>query len=302
MMPLNFVRGGSCIFRHLQSRTGRVPVITNYARNVYLVANNRFANLSAGNSHTRSILFGSLRNSYATAAGRPKAHTGKAKAKKTPASGDAKKASNPRKKRELTPEQEEKKKENERKAEIRRLKTLVLVPPKKGPTNAYTVAIQDKLPEKIRTYGTLSEAFKAASREAKALSSYEQQKYTAVADENAAKYAAKYEEFIKSHTPLQIKEANAARRKLAKLRGTKARILHDERQVKTPRNAFTFFLTEKGAVKEKFASLAEEWKSASDTEKEKYVKLQEEDKLRYIREYKEAYGVVPGLAKREHSQ
>lgn len=175
MMPLNFVRGGSCIFRHLQSRTGRVPVITNYARNVYLVANNRFANLSAGNSHTRSILFGSLRNSYATAAGRPKAHTGKAKAKKTPASGDAKKASNPRKKRELTPEQEEKKKENERKAEIRRLKTLVLVPPKKGPTNAYTVAIQDKLPEKIRTYGTLSEAFKAASREAKALSSYEQQ-------------------------------------------------------------------------------------------------------------------------------
>lgn len=98
------------------------------------------------------------------------------------------------------------------------------------------------------------------------------QKYTAVADENAAKYAAKYEEFIKSHTPLQIKEANAARRKLAKLRGTKARILHDERQVKTPRNAFTFFLTEKGAVKEKFASLAEEWKSASDTEKE--VRLQ----------------------------
>lgn len=191
IMSLNLVRRGGVVFRHLQSRTARVPVINNHARSIYLAANKHLANPIVRSSYAGVIVSGKLVNCYATAAGRPKAHTGRVKAKEATKSTKAKakkkttkkttkkattpKARKPRKQRELTPEQQEKRKADALRLEIRNLKKLALDPPKRRPSSLYAVALQAKIPEVRKNHPVISEAFKVAVGEVKALPPYEQQ-------------------------------------------------------------------------------------------------------------------------------
>lgn len=128
-----------------------------------------------------------------------------------------------------------------------------------------------------------------------------------------------YERWLKSHTPLQIKEANLARRRLSKKTGKNLRQIDDSRLVKRPRTSYLIFLTERTsqgdfkhmAVKDIAVQVAEEWKGLTSSEKEvrwrqrfiestpadlriqKYQNLQSVDRERYVREYREAYGQEP---------
>ena len=85
-----------------------------------------------------------------------------------------------------------------------------------------------------------------------------------------------YERWLTSHTPLQIKEANLARRRLSKKTGKNLRQIEDSRLVKRPRTSYLIFLTERTsqgdfkhmAVKDIAVRVAEEWRGLTSSEKE----------------------------------
>lgn len=93
-------------------------------------------------------------------------------------------------------------------------------------------------------------------------------------DKNRATNEAAYEAWVKSHTPLQIKEANSARKALSRDGKKKLPQIKDDRQVKRPTVAFLQFTKERGSRGD-FKSMAEiqaeagkEWKQMSESEKE----------------------------------
>lgn len=178
-MPLNFIRGGGLIFRHLQCRTVRIPATISQARNLYLAANSRSSsNQFPNNNHaTRRLQSGQLVNSFATARGRSEGTakgTTKGTAKGTKKTATSKSAKDTKKgsrkvdesKLKAKEEKEEKYRNNQL---IKHLKTLVLDPPKKRPTSVYTLAIQETLPRKIKEVGNTPQAFKEAVQNAKSM-------------------------------------------------------------------------------------------------------------------------------------
>jgi hypothetical protein len=90
-----------------------------------------------------------LRQTYATAASRPKAHTGKAKAgagpKAATKSTTTVKESTSSAKKQLTPKQKEKKDAEKRTANIKELKEIALKEPKALPRLAWSLFVADKL-------------------------------------------------------------------------------------------------------------------------------------------------------------
>ena len=66
-----------------------------------------------------------------------------------------------------------------------------------------------------------------------------------IANENKAKNQANYRKWVESYTPIQIRQANNARAALSRSTKKQWRPLKDERQVKSYRNAYTFFSTER---------------------------------------------------------
>jgi hypothetical protein len=105
------------------------------------------------------------------------------------------------------------------------------------------------------------------------------QRYNHEANVNKEKNAVAYKQWVQSYTPLQIKEANNARRQLARKakaagKKTKYSSIKDDRHVKAPRNAYSFFFGERHAsgdlrgmsVAESGKLLGREWKSLSASE------------------------------------
>ena len=86
--------------------------------------------------------------------------------------------------------------------------------------------------------------------------------------------AAAYRQFIESHTPLEIRQANLARRHLTRL-GVKTRDLKDDRQVTGSRSAYIYFFLSRsksgdfrGMTRPVAASLiGREWKALTDEQK-----------------------------------
>ena len=68
--------------------------------------------------------------------------------------------------------------------------------------------------------------------------------YNHLANQSKVANANSYRQWIESHTPATIHNANRARRHLARL-GVKAFQLHDHRQVKGPRNSYNFYYMER---------------------------------------------------------
>lgn len=67
----------------------------------------------------------------------------------------------------------------------------------------------------------------------------------ALAKSRRDRYQTEYEEFIKSYTPAQIRDANRARRRLATLTGGRYTALRDERLVKAPTPPYAFYFNER---------------------------------------------------------
>lgn len=103
-----------------------------------------------------------------------------------------------------------------------------------------------------------------------------QQRYVNQAEENRAANEASYAAWLKEYTPLQIKQANSARKHLRRLGHSKFYGIQDERLVKAPLNTYMFFLKERHdssdfkhlPVKDAALRIAEEWKSLTDSEKQ----------------------------------
>ena len=105
------------------------------------------------------------------------------------------------------------------------------------------------------------------------------QRLSQIAESNRTSYKASLASWVKSFTPLQIKEANEARKKLRRKLKTKKRqfpIIRDERQVKRPKSAFMMFLEELNGsgdfahlkVAERGAEAGQRWKRLTESEKE----------------------------------
>jgi hypothetical protein len=107
------------------------------------------------------------------------------------------------------------------------------------------------------------------------------QPYLRQAEANKAANAAAYESWVKSYTPLQIREANMARKKLSKLtesskRPVKMPPIRDDRLVKGTQTSYNIYTRERynsGDLKhmpitDATHRIAEEWKGLTDQEKE----------------------------------
>ncbi|KAK2742564.1 hypothetical protein FQN57_005190 [Myotisia sp. PD_48] len=183
------------------------------------------------------------------------------------------------------------------KLKIRELKGDALSHPKALPISPFAVYFSGK------TGGTMTKAWESYS----SLPTAEQQPFVEKAEQNSIINKRAHDEWIQSHTPLEIKEANAARRRLRKLLNTrKYPLLVDKRQVKKPLSAYLIFLTSKIAtedlkhfpIKERFGQVAHLWKHMAESEKQQYAQLEEEARDKYIQEYNDTYGQEPLLVKR----
>jgi len=316
-MTLMLARRGRVVFRYL---TSRAPFVPGNAQLVAIAANNVSPVLSSSCSLNGPLPI-ILKNSYASAAGRPKGHTGRAAASKKPkakaeATGTKNKAKKTKagktakpkpkakakakpkpkaksKSKRLTEKQKEDLEKKKEKEQITALKAAALTPPKRLPSSRYAIFNQEKHafgPENLETY--------------KNLSSMERERLGQVAESNLATYKASFASWVKSFTPLQIKEANEARKKLRRKFKTKKQqfpIIPDERQVRRPKSGYMMFCEELNnsgdlanlKVAERGAEAGQRWKRLTESEKEKYKQMGKKDTQRYYEEHKTIYGTPP---------
>ncbi|KAL1961622.1 hypothetical protein VTN77DRAFT_1372 [Rasamsonia byssochlamydoides] len=318
-MPFILARRGRCVFRQLNLRetlplSVRVSLVPNHVRRVVQIASSRPSQLTTAAGLPKGIFTRTWANSYATTT-KAKKTTAKAKANATKAK-KAKKSSSSKKKaprgrrpnKELSASAKERKERRERAAEIRRLKEIALKEPKPLPVTAFTLYIQEKMKGKTGQIG--KDEFRAVISDFKSLSADQLEPYQRQAEENKAANAAAYESWVKSYTPLQIRQANFARRKLAKLTESykyhiKMNPIKDDRQVKMPKTPYNSYCKERFqsgdlkhmSITDAARRITEEWKGMTEQEKEKYKRLYQQDVERYVREYREVYGEEPSYAK-----
>ncbi|CAI7675634.1 unnamed protein product [Penicillium manginii] len=295
--------------RHLQvanglSRPTRVIELQNQMRQLSLASSPRFTAPLAGPVSTISS---QRTQSFATTteSAKPK----RATRSKTTTTKRKSSTSTKKPKKELSEAQKEKK---AKRAEIDRRKELVeksLKEPAKLPQSVRGLAIKDAFAEHRGQHEGTVAIFKAAAESIKEKGADAiNEQYQPIADKNRATNEAAYEAWVRSHTPLQIKEANSARRALARdpTRKTRLFLIKDDRQVKRPTSAFLLFTKERSFGGTDFKDMAstqveaaKQWHSLSESEKEPYVKRAAEDRERYYREHLEVYGVEARRSSKE---
>ncbi|KAJ5086453.1 hypothetical protein NUU61_007760 [Penicillium alfredii] len=293
------------------ARHSRVVGVQNQLRRIAVATSPRLMTPCSG---YRSAIKFQQSHTYATTSTPKSNRSTKSKPAKKSKKTAKKPVKKPAKKRVLTEKQLEKKKQQEHRQRIKELKEASLTPPAKLPQSAYIVALTSKLTELRSEVPSEprkpSDYFSAAAGLVRSMNSAELEEYRGKAESNKATNSAAYESWVKSHTPLQIKEANLARRQLARLQKKVFRPLKDDRQVKQPLSAFIAYNTErnesgdfKHVKRTQVASrVAEEWKELTPSEKQRYVDLAAEDRERYIREHLEVYGEVPKRATSPHPE
>ncbi|PLB43936.1 hypothetical protein P170DRAFT_514233 [Aspergillus steynii IBT 23096] len=319
-MPLNVVRGGGGALRSLYlnavSRPFRVAISQHHVRRVCLATHRGSLKPIAGAVPASGILSRQLVNTYATASEdktdkkktttKKKAETTKAKKTTKAASKKTTPAETPKKTRNskrLTEKEKEAKQAKELRERIKELKALALDPPAVSKNNPWTLMLASKLPETQKVHHKPSEAFQEAARLARNISQEEKDRFTAIAQSNREEDLAKYEKWVKSHSPVEIRNANRARRTLTRLlangrRTSRFNLLEDDRLVKRPKTPFVFYYQERtGAGDFKHMQLPdmmrlirEEYNGLTPSEKQKYERLHEDDKARYHREIQDVYG------------
>ncbi|GLI73390.1 hypothetical protein PoHVEF18_001607 [Penicillium ochrochloron] len=279
------------------SHQTRVIGVQNQLRRLSLATNSRFSTPLAG---FIPAVNAQQSRSFATETADSKKSTKKSTTKKP-------KAEKKKPKRGLTEKQKEAKEKKESRELVKQLKETALQPPKKLAQTARTIATQAKLKE-VREQNPSrpqAEIFKEAVELVNSQRLAEADRYVNQAEENRAANEASYAAWLKEYTPLQIKQANSARKHLRRLGHSKFYGIQDERLVKAPLNTYMFFLKERHdssdfkhlPVKDAALRIAEEWKSLTDSEKQPYIQKAERDQERYREEYREAYGEDAPLPK-----
>ena len=105
---------------------------------------------------------------------------------------------------------------------------------------------------------------------------HQPQKLQAQADANRAANAAAYDAWVKSHTPLQIKDANTARLTLSRIGKKTYPAIKDDRLPKTPQSAYIIFVTQRmetlnyegKSVTEAIKVISAEWTELPQSEKD----------------------------------
>ncbi|KAJ5794199.1 High mobility group superfamily [Penicillium paradoxum] len=306
-------RGSFLRTLHLSAHSRPTGVIgrQNQLRHICLAANSGLTRPQA--PALCSIQWRPQSNSFATSPN----HLETTKAPRTEESSDkgangkhADDNSTKKKKKPLTEKQKEKRAAHQRKLQIDQLKVTALTPPKKLPPNFFSLAIAEKISE-MKDLGQYKpgEAFTIAATQAKSLSAQDEERLKAQAEKNRAANTAAYKAWIQSHTPLQIKEANAARRFLSRLVKKDYRNITDDRLVKAPSSRYALYLKERlssgeyqaQTQKEAFGAIAKTWNELAESEKEHYHRLHVEDRARYEREHQEVYGIPAPKQAQEHS-
>ncbi|CRG85157.1 HMG box protein [Talaromyces islandicus] len=322
-MQFVFARRGRRVFQRLNLRQAaalstRASPAVEPIRRVSCLSNARTATVVVKSTHSPITSLSNVNQwarCYATAAA--EGTTSKTAAKKTGAAAKksakpkAKTAKKPKKKavkpkEKLTEEQLAKKKaaqdKKKLKEELQRSKaeSLAATEPKPPLSHTWPLFIKKRL---HGFKGSVTTQLSTISAEFKNLSSSEREELSRELEQSNQESTRAYTEWVNSHTPLQIKNANTARRRLALLTADRANPIKlsqikDERQVKHPRTPFIIFYKERissGDLKhlslmEMSAQARSEYNELSESEKEKYKQLAQQDSERYRRECKEVYG------------
>ncbi|KAI5287269.1 hypothetical protein KEM54_006111 [Ascosphaera aggregata] len=207
-----------------------------------------------------------------------------------------KKAAKP-KKRGLTERQKlllQKKKAREM---IAALKEKALTAPTKLPDSPMALYIKENVSGGAN--------FTEVARRYKSISMADAERYTKLAATNRQLNANAYKNWHESLTPLQIKEANSARRRLSTLlKNYSYRPIHDTRTVTRPRTPWVLFFKDHFAAQaqanekssQTMTRISKIWRNLSNDEKEKYLSMARADHDRYMKEFKHAYGKEPLVA------
>lgn len=149
----------------------------------------------------------------------------------------------------LSPEQKAqisaKAKEAKKKEEIKLLKAQALTPPKYRQLNTWSIYVKENSKS---TPGSVSESAKILAQQFKNMSSIEKEHLNHLLNEHNAKSLREFQEWLNSHTPAQILEANAARARLRKLLvDSKSRYsaIKDDRLVKKPSSSYLHYHNER---------------------------------------------------------
>ncbi|OJK00445.1 hypothetical protein ASPACDRAFT_60272 [Aspergillus aculeatus ATCC 16872] len=232
-----------------------------------------------------------------------KAQTGKTRVTKKA----TKKERKPREKKPLTPEQEEKLTLREKKKQIKECKALCLTPPQLHPTTVYAVARAEagKQISKENLHMKGIYMINELQERISSLRSEQSEEYARIAEENKKLNEKIMADWIKTFTPAQIRDANKARRKLVKLTGkrqSKLALIDDPRLVARPLHPYAHFTKTRIhedphiaslPMSERSPRLSAEWKALAPEERKAYDQAYQEDKERYLREYREVYGDEP---------
>ncbi|KAI9882504.1 MAG: Mitochondrial Translation Optimization [Watsoniomyces obsoletus] len=231
----------------------------------------------------------------------------KAKAKPKKKKPAVKAAPTKRKKKVLTDDEK-------RTLKLRELRKTMLKAPKGKPSTAWGVYLAETVhstPGDSQT-ARFADASKQAAQGYRNLRPEELEHYNHVANQNAQANEAVRRQWLQQFTPDQIREANHARRYLARLgsgggaSGGKARRftgrIEDDRQVKKSLTSYSFFLRDRFAsgdlkhlkMPEASRLVANEWRELSPHDKERYDAMAKADHQRYIQEYTSAYHHAPG--------
>ncbi|KIX95597.1 uncharacterized protein Z520_08717 [Fonsecaea multimorphosa CBS 102226] len=282
-------------------------------------------------SQIRARRFASLfqqARTYATAsakpASRPKQHTGRtptkrntsttkkaAPAKKRPARKAKKTAATKAKPKGRKPLSKSALVQKARKAQADLKTAALLQEPKKLPATPWLLVLAEEAKKGGRPATAVSPA---AAEKLRNLTLEEREQYNHEANENKAENERAYKKWVQSHSPLEIRLANNARRQLtkkAKAAGKKKhyRPIQDDRSVRRPGTAYLFFLKARNdsgdlrgmTVSERGKLVGQEWKNLSSSEKKTYEDQAQADKNRYLEEYKTVYGEDAPLTKKKKS-
>ncbi|PWY81909.1 hypothetical protein BO70DRAFT_362343 [Aspergillus heteromorphus CBS 117.55] len=322
-MPLNLARCGGGVLQHQLnqafSRPVRQAIVQSHVRPLSLITLGRLSSFNARPAPVSVALSRGPSNTYATAASKPTKATKATDATKSPKSPKATKAqktsktpkapkdtdapSKERKPKMTVQEKERKDRAKERDLVAKtKIATLVSEEPKR-PLTAYMLAIIDKMKEIKAAHSDAdlpqTEIFRLATEAAKTISAEEKEKYTSTWEASKEAYPGVYRKWVESYTPIEIKQANLARKQLARLRNKKPRYIQDDRLVKRPKASYILYAEERLSssdlhdlpVPERSKHVGAEWNNMTKAQKEPYVVRAAEDAERYKREYLAAYGI-----------
>lgn len=316
------VTGGSTgraqrvIVNNLARIDGAQPRIGGRALPILTLSTRSYASAAAKPAKTATTAAasaGTKTGKTASKAGRPKGTTTTKKAKAAPKAKKPKKKAAPvvKKKKVLTDEQKARLQVRKDKAKIKELKSLILVPPKRGPDTAWMVLMTETMRGNTGSGSSAKETLTASMRESsekfKSMDAQTREQYNHKANENKLKHEAEYKAWLESKTPQEIYNSNRAVTRLEDL-GVKVTHHHKIQDPRVPKraNAYALFTADrfhsgdfKGvAVSESGKLIAKEYKDLTESERQALLdRAKEYNENTYSKEMVKLFGTAKPVEK-----